>query len=102
MLLQVKLAPEDRDVHRYLWRDLQPNEAPKVYRMQRLTLTAYGAAMYIRIRDKQDNVSSQLVISKSRVTPIKKVSLPRLEHLAALVKCQVAKICCKGFANERG
>lgn len=39
MLLQVKLAPEDRDVHRYLWRDLQPNEAPKVYRMQRLTLT---------------------------------------------------------------
>ena len=39
MLLQVKLAPEDRDVHRYLWGDLQPNEAPKVYRMQRLTLT---------------------------------------------------------------
>jgi len=39
MLLQVKLAPEDRDVHRYLWRDLQPNETPKVYRMQRLTLT---------------------------------------------------------------
>ncbi|XP_068738847.1 uncharacterized protein [Montipora capricornis] len=38
MFLQVKLAPEDRDVHRYLWRDLQPNEAPKVYRMQRLSV----------------------------------------------------------------
>ena len=37
MFLQVKLAPEDRDVHRYLWRDLQFNETPKVYRMQRLT-----------------------------------------------------------------
>ena len=36
MFLQVEIAPEDRDVHHYLWRDLQPNEAPKVYRMQRL------------------------------------------------------------------
>ena len=37
MFLQSKLAPEDRDVNRYLWRDLQFNETPKVYRMQRLT-----------------------------------------------------------------
>ena len=37
MFHQVKLAPEDRDVHRYLWKDLQFNETPKVYRMQRLT-----------------------------------------------------------------
>ena len=37
MFLQVKLAPKDRDVHRYLWRDLRSDETPKVYRMQRLT-----------------------------------------------------------------
>ncbi|XP_068684166.1 uncharacterized protein [Montipora capricornis] len=52
---------------------------------------AYGAAVYIRIRDKQDNVSSQLVISKSRVAPIKKVSLPRLELLAAVVNARLLK-----------
>ncbi|XP_068684143.1 uncharacterized protein [Montipora foliosa] len=223
MFLQVKLAPEDRDVHRCLWRDLQPNEAPKVCRMQRLTFgvnaspflaiatvhahvnkykemspyaveeilqnmyvddcltgadtvdstlklqqemseitmtaafnltkwaelwlkglhwndpldndtkakwlswkseslqlkdvtiprcfgngitqdsvvevhgfgdaspNSYGAAVYIRIRDKQDNVSSQLVISKSRVAPMKKVSLPRLELLAAVVNARLLK-----------
>ncbi|XP_068728870.1 uncharacterized protein [Montipora capricornis] len=234
MFLQVKLAPEDRGVHRYLWRDLQPHETPKVYRMQRLTFgvnaspflaiatvhahvnkykemspyaveeilqnmyvddcltgadtvdstlklqqemseimmtaafnltkwasnselsqnpfprvwlkglqwddplnsdtkakwlswkseslqlkdviiprcfgngitqdsvvevhgfgdaspKAYGAAVYIRIRDKQDSVSSQLVISKSRVAPIKKVSLPRLELLAAVVNARLLK-----------
>ena len=51
---------------------------------------AYGAAVYIRIRDKQDNVSSQLVISKSRVAPIK-VSLPRLELLAAVVNARLLK-----------
>ena len=37
MFLQVKLAPENRDVHRYSWRDFQINEPPKVYTMQRLT-----------------------------------------------------------------
>ena len=52
---------------------------------------AYGAAVYIRTRDKQDNVSSQLVISKSRVAPIKKVSLPRLELLTAVVNARLLK-----------
>lgn len=37
MFLQVKLAPKDRDVHRYLWRNLQSGETPKVYRMKRMT-----------------------------------------------------------------
>ena len=37
MYLQVKLAPKDQDVHRYLWRDLKTEEAPKVHRMLRLT-----------------------------------------------------------------
>ena len=37
MYLQIKLAPKDQDVHRYLWRDLKTEEATKVYRMLRLT-----------------------------------------------------------------
>ncbi|XP_068757631.1 uncharacterized protein [Montipora capricornis] len=58
---------------------------------------AYGAAVYIRIRNKQDNVSSQLVISKSRVAPIKKVSLPRLELLAAVVNARLLKFVVGAF-----
>ena len=37
MYLQIKLAPKDQDLHRYLWRDLKTKEAPKAYRMVRLT-----------------------------------------------------------------
>ena len=37
MYLQIKLSPKDQDVHRYLWRDLKTDEAPKVYKMLRLT-----------------------------------------------------------------
>ena len=36
MVLQIELDEKDRDVHRYLWRDMKTNEEPKVYRMQRV------------------------------------------------------------------
>ena len=59
--------------------------------------------MYIQIRNKQDNVSSHLVISKSRVAPITKVSVTcRAGNFSSSCKCQVAKIRCKDFAHEGG
>ena len=47
--------------------------------------------MYIRIADKQRHLSSQLVISKSGVAPITKVSLLRVELLAAVVNARLLK-----------
>ena len=37
MFLQIKLAKPNQDVHRYLWRELNSDETPRVYRMKRLT-----------------------------------------------------------------
>ena len=38
MIAEVEqLARKDLDLHRYRWRDLKTDEAPKVYRMLRLT-----------------------------------------------------------------
>ncbi|XP_029178148.1 uncharacterized protein LOC114945958 [Nylanderia fulva] len=45
---------------------------------------AYGACVYIRTRDS-DGYRVELLISKSRITPIRAVSLPRLELNAALL-----------------
>ena len=47
--------------------------------------------MYIRITNKHGQVSSLLVMSKSRIAPIKTVSLPRLELLAAVVNARLLK-----------
>lgn len=47
--------------------------------------SAYGACCYIRTRDSAGNYTTQLLISKSRVAPIKAVSLPRLELCAAVL-----------------
>ena len=37
MFLQIGLKEEDRDSHRFLWRDLDPDATPKIYRMTRVT-----------------------------------------------------------------
>ena len=37
MFLQINLANEDQDVHRYLWHDMKTDESPTKYKMTRLT-----------------------------------------------------------------
>lgn len=44
---------------------------------------AYGCSLYIRSTNKQGQIATNLLCSKSRVAPVKKVSLPRLELLGA-------------------
>lgn len=52
---------------------------------------SYGACLYIRSFDKDQNVMVKLVCSKTRVAPIKIISLPRLELCAALLLSRLVK-----------
>lgn len=45
--------------------------------------TAYGANVYVRTQDLKGNVTCNLLTTKSRVAPVKTVSIPRLELSAA-------------------
>ena len=45
----------------------------------------YGGAIYLRLRDDKGRVKTQLVMSKNRLAPAKKVTLPRLELCGALI-----------------
>ncbi|GFS48400.1 uncharacterized protein TNCV_2297391 [Trichonephila clavipes] len=51
---------------------------------------AYGAAAFLRVKHK-DRVSVDLVTSKSRIAPLKRLSLPRLELMGALFAARLAK-----------
>ena len=50
---------------------------------------AYGAAIYIKCMSSNDNVKVSLLCSKSRVSPLKKISIPRLELSGALLLAQL-------------
>lgn len=58
--------------------------------------TAYGASLYIRSSTSQES-HVVLVCSKSRVAPIKRLTLPRLELNAALLLKQLCEIALNAF-----
>ncbi|XP_058817720.1 uncharacterized protein LOC131681032 [Topomyia yanbarensis] len=51
--------------------------------------SAYGACTYARCVDSSGQVRVQFLASKSRVSPLKKISLPRLELCAAEVRAKL-------------
>ena len=52
---------------------------------------AYACCVYIVCRDESDVTSSSLLASKTRVAPLKKNSIPRLELLGALILSRLIK-----------
>ena len=51
---------------------------------------AYAAAIYLRFVPEEGRASTSLVMSKTRVAPVRKITLPRLELMAAVI---TARLC---------
>ncbi|GFU44947.1 integrase catalytic domain-containing protein [Trichonephila clavipes] len=57
----------------------------QVHRVCDSSEKAYCAVIYIRSKEATQTVVSRLLTSKTRVSPVKPQSLPRLEHYSALL-----------------
>jgi hypothetical protein len=60
---------------------------------------AYGAALYIRSTSRE-GIVVRLACSKNRLAPVKKVTLPRLELLAALVGARLLRYFCRETGQD--
>ena len=49
------------------------------------SFVAYGSCCYIRLTDDKGNIHCSFLIGKSRLSPIKTVSIPRLELITAVL-----------------
>ncbi|KAK9721103.1 Pao retrotransposon peptidase [Popillia japonica] len=58
---------------------------------------AYGACVYIRSTDTYGNHCSDLLCAKSRVAPLKRTSLPRLELCGAVLLSRLVRKVCENF-----
>lgn len=56
------------------------------------SVKAYGTACYLVVADFNGTVASNLICAKSRVAPIKTVSLPRLELCAAVLLAKLVEL----------
>lgn len=51
---------------------------------------AYGGAIYVRSKDMEGNYYTQLLCAKSRVAPLKQITIPKLELSGALLISQLS------------
>jgi len=55
---------------------------------------AYGAVLYVR-SSTREGIIVRLACNKNRLAPVKKITLSRLEHLAALVGARLLQYFCR-------
>ncbi|XP_006821277.1 uncharacterized protein LOC102807809 [Saccoglossus kowalevskii] len=64
------------------------------------SLTGYGQCSYLRLVDVHSNIHCSLVLGKARVTPLKPVTVPRLELQAAVTSIKVSNFLNKELDYE--
>ncbi|XP_055623484.1 uncharacterized protein LOC129766910 [Toxorhynchites rutilus septentrionalis] len=66
-----------------------PNAILQLHTFSDASEAAYGACTYIRCEDTKGNITVHLLSSKSKVSPLKRITLARLELCAAVLAAQL-------------
>lgn len=74
------------------WLNLKKGVSIQIHGFADASKQAYGAVVYLRAIDSNGAISCKLIASKSRIAPIKEVTIPRLELAAADLLSQLMEI----------
>ncbi|XP_076660820.1 uncharacterized protein LOC143364269 [Halictus rubicundus] len=72
-----------------------PNQALEIHGFADASERAYAAVVYSRTVNEEGAATVSLIVAKSRVAPLKRVSLPRLELCAAFLLARLVQHVCK-------
>ncbi|XP_064462610.1 uncharacterized protein LOC135373316 [Ornithodoros turicata] len=86
---------------RYLMTGISRAENLQLHVFTYASPLAYGACAYLRAEDNDRQVSVNLVFAKSRVAPLKKLTLPRLELMGAVIGARMASFLRTSFLAEK-
>lgn len=100
--------PEELRMQWEMWRNelplLEIMEVPRCFKLKEMedlkkvelhhfsdaSTEGYGQCSYLRLVDSRNRANCSLVMGKARVTPLKPITIPRLELTAALVSVRVS------------
>ncbi|XP_070519420.1 uncharacterized protein [Cardiocondyla obscurior] len=72
------------------WTHFAQGEEVQLHGFSDASEQAYGAVIYLRLTNKEGRIIVSLLASKTRVAPIKQLSIPRLELQAAVLLARLA------------
>ena len=72
--------------------DLDEVQTAELHHFADASQHGYGAVTYLKVEDKNGNSKCSFVMGKSRLAPIKPVTIPRMELSAAVVATKLDKI----------
>ncbi|XP_008181389.1 uncharacterized protein LOC103308916 [Acyrthosiphon pisum] len=76
------------------------NDPPEIHGFCDASQEAYGACIYIRTRDNDGRWNSQLLCARTRVAPLKELTIPRLELSGALLLVELANKVAESWCVE--
>lgn len=66
------------------------------------SVKGYGAVVYLRVPSSDGKFATAMVVSKAKVAPLQKVTLPRLELLGSLLAARLLKFVCQTLELPKG
>ena len=72
----------------------------EIHHFSDASMLGYGQCSYIRLVNKNVEVHGTLIVAKARVTPLKQLTIPRLELAAATISARMSKFLRKELSYE--
>lgn len=77
------------DVRVPRWLGTKSNDYLELHRISDASKTAYSAVIYLRSIDAEGQIRVSLLTAKTRVAPMKQISIPKLELCGAVLLSQL-------------